>query len=69
MRSIMSMIPLELKGSVIATHIANLITRYGQLILALFILVALFFFYDTFIQSELARFMEAADFRPPTIVH
>ena len=68
MRSIMSMISPDVEGSEIATRIANFVSLYGQLILALIILVALFFFYDTFIQGEIAKFLKTADFSPPTIV-
>lgn len=65
----MSMISLDVEGTEIATRIANFVSHYGQLILALFILIALFVFYDAFVQSGIAKFLETADLRPPTIVH
>lgn len=68
MRSIMSIISPVAERSEIAARIANFFLLYGQLILALFILVTLFFYYDIFIQGEIAKFLETADFRPPTIV-
>ena len=65
MKSSISMISSILDGWSKTIRVVLLISHSGQLLLALFILLGLFLFYEFFIQQELAKLLEGLDFRPP----